>query len=216
MKVILAVAGEHYREGGWMMNAIAGAGMIAFAIFCERFYVIWVKAKFSKEEYLGTVKKFLSERNVDGAIAWLQERDHPLANILRAGLVQFKSGDPKFKEAMDLAAISNLPVLEKRTGYLAMIGNVSTLLGLLGTIIGLIGAFAAVGGAEASKKAEILALSISEAMNCTAFGITIAIPCLVAFSIVSSKTIAVTGDIETVSATVSDFLERISEKEQAA
>ncbi len=215
MKEILAIAGEHYKEGGWMMHGIATAGVIAFAIFCERFYVIWIKAKFSKEEYLGTIKKFLSERNVDGAIAWLQERDNPLSNILRAGLVQFKSGDPKFKEAMDLAAISNLPVLEKRTGYLAMLGNVSTLLGLLGTIIGLIGAFGAVGGAEASKKAEILALSISEAMNCTGFGIGIAIPCLVAFSIVSSKTIAVTGDIETVAATVSDFLERISEKEAA-
>lgn len=215
IKELLALLGEHYHEGGWMMHGIAATGIIAFAIFCERFYIIWIKSKFSKEEYLVTIKKFLSERNVDGAIAWLQEREHPLANILRAGLVQFKSGDPKFKEAMDLASISNMPQLEKRTGYLAMLGNIATLAGLLGTVVGLIGAFGAVGGAEASKKAEILAASISEAMNCTAFGIGTAIPCLLSFAVVSSKTTAVISDIETVSATVSDFLERIAEKEAA-
>ena len=52
-----------------------------------------------------------------------------------------------------------------------MLGNVATLLGLLGTIVGLIGAFGAVANANPADKATILAYSISEAMNCTAFGL---------------------------------------------
>ena len=37
-----------------------------------------------------------------------------------------------------------MPRIETRTGYLAMLGNIATLLGLLGTIVGLITSFAGV------------------------------------------------------------------------
>ena len=69
-----------------------------------------------------------------------------------------------------------------------MLGNVATLLGLLGTIIGLIGAFGAVANANPADKATILANSISEAMNCTAFGLLTAIPALVAYSVLQGRT----------------------------
>jgi biopolymer transport protein ExbB/TolQ len=68
-----------------------------------------------------------------------------------------------------------------------MLGNVATLLGLLGTIIGLIHAFAAVANANPADKATILAASISEAMNCTAFGLLTAIPALVAYSVLQGR-----------------------------
>src|SRR5204863_88231 len=76
----------------------------------------------------------------------------------------------------------------KRTGYLAMIGNVATQVGLLGTIIGLIQCFAGVAGVDASEKARVLSDGIAEAMNCTAFGLIVAIPALVAFSLLQGRT----------------------------
>ncbi len=72
---------------------------------------------------------------------------------------------------MDEEALRELPKLEKRTGYLAMLGNLATLAGLLGTITGLIKAFAGVAGVDPSMKATMLSKGISEAMNCTAFGL---------------------------------------------
>jgi biopolymer transport protein ExbB/TolQ len=89
---------------------------------------------------------------------------------------------------MDEATLREAPVIERRTGYLAMIANVATLLGLLGTILGLIHAFAAVANANPADKATILASSISEAMNCTAFGLATAIPALVAYSVLQGRT----------------------------
>jgi biopolymer transport protein ExbB/TolQ len=52
-----------------------------------------------------------------------------------------------------------------------MLGNLATLAGLLGTITGLIKSFAGVAGVDPSMKATMLSKGISEAMNCTAFGL---------------------------------------------
>ena len=70
-----------------------------------------------------------------------------------------------------------MPKIAKRTGYLALFANLAMLSGLFGTIVGLIKAFGAVGGesVDPSQKARILAEGISEAMNCTAFGLLAAI-----------------------------------------
>ena len=62
-----------------------------------------------------------------------------------------------------------------------MFGNVATLAGLLGTIIGLIKGFGALSEVDPAEKANILSQAISHALNCTAFGLAVAIPALIAF-----------------------------------
>ena len=69
------------------------------------------------------------------------------------------------------------------------------LLGLLGTISGMIVSFAAVANVEASSKATELARGISEAMNCTAFGLLTAIPSLVFYAILQGKTQTLIDDV---------------------
>ena len=81
-----------------------------------------------------------------------------------------------------------LPQLEKRTHYLATFANLATLLGLLGTVSGLIHAFSAVATANPAEKANLLSASISEAMNCTAFGLMVAVPLLFVHAFLQTKT----------------------------
>ena len=64
-----------------------------------------------------------------------------------------------------------------------MLGNLATLAGLLGTITGLIKAFAGVAGVDPSMKATMLSKGISEAMNCTAFGLFVGILGLATYAI---------------------------------
>jgi biopolymer transport protein ExbB/TolQ len=72
----------------------------------------------------------------------------------------------------------NLPLFARA---IAAIAAASMLFGMLGTVIGLVKAFGAVGGesVDPSQKARILAEGISEAMNCTAFGIVVWVPSVV-------------------------------------
>jgi biopolymer transport protein ExbB/TolQ len=66
-------------------------------------------------------------------------------------------------------------------------GNVSVLIGLFGTIVGLITSFAGVAEADAATKAARLSAGISEALNCTAFGLLVAITAIVAFGFFQIK-----------------------------
>jgi biopolymer transport protein ExbB len=126
----------------------------------------------------------------------------PLTRIIQAGLTRFNRPDHEVQAAMDESALSELPRLEKRTGYLAMLGNIATLIGLMGTILGLIHSFAGVAGADPSMKATLLAKGISEAMNCTAFGLITAIPALLGFAILNGWTQSLLDDINEVSVQV--------------
>jgi biopolymer transport protein ExbB len=113
---------------------------------------------------------------------------------------------------MEETMMEIIPQLEKRTPYLALLSNIATLFGLLGTIMGLITAFAAVANASPAEKAALLAASISEAMNCTAFGLMTAIPLLLLHARLTSTTGKIVNSLEMASVkalnTISAFSKR--------
>ena len=100
------------------------------------------------------------------------------------------------ENSMSEGMLETMPKLENRTGYLAVLANVATLLGLLGTIIGLISAFTAVAAADPAQKSTLLSQSISVAMNTTAFGLIAAIPLLILHALIQNKTASIVNSIE--------------------
>jgi biopolymer transport protein ExbB len=186
---MFATLSRHYVEGGWMMHPILASLFVVVGLVLDRAYALYVKAAIDKEAFLRGLKKHIYAGDLDKAISYTaQQKKTPLTSVIKAGLINVPKGEADVQAAMDEATLRESPKLERRTGYLAMLGNVATLLGLLGTIVGLIGAFGAVATANPADKATILASSISEAMNCTAFGLLTAIPALVAYSVLQGRT----------------------------
>jgi biopolymer transport protein ExbB/TolQ len=134
------------------------------------------------------MRKLILGGNFVKAVKLANTVDSPLARIVKAGLLQVRRPDEVIQSAMDEAALNEVPYLESRTGYLAMLSNVATLTGLLGTVVGLIHSFGAVSNADPAQKGTLLAAGISEAMNCTAFGLIVAIPALLAYAVLQSRT----------------------------
>jgi biopolymer transport protein ExbB len=66
-------------------------------------------------------------------------------------------------------------------------------------VSGLISAFAAVATVNPAEKANLLSASISEAMNCTAFGLVTAVPFLVIHALLQTKTTQLIESLESVS-----------------
>ena len=87
-----------------------------------------------------------------------------------------------------------------------MLSNIATLLGLLGTVMGMIGAFGAVANVAPAEKATLLAASIAEAMNATAFGLMVAIPLLGGFGFLQTKAQEVVSDIHEASVATLNFI----------
>ncbi len=198
---------KHFDEGGIMMYPIAAALVFALVIIADRFIVLYFKAWTSKEAFLTGLREHIYRGDLDRAISYCaSQKKTPLVSVIKAGLINVPKGEADVQAAMDEATLRESPRLEKRTGYLAMLGNVATLLGLLGTIVGLITAFAAVSTANAADKASLLSKSISEAMNCTAFGLLTAIPALVAYSVLQGRTQLMVDDINESSVSVLNLI----------
>jgi biopolymer transport protein ExbB len=178
---------EAFKEGGWGMYPILLLLIITVYITVERATYL-AKSKIDADRLLSLLKSQIVSGNIRGAITTCQSTPAPLTKIIAAGLSKAGSSEHEIQQAMDEEALRELPLVEKRTGYLAMLGNLATLAGLLGTITGLIKSFGAVAGVDPSMKATMLSKGISEAMNCTAFGLGTGILGLAAFAVLNGKT----------------------------
>jgi biopolymer transport protein ExbB/TolQ len=204
---------KHYHEGGFMMHPILVSLIVALALVFDRIIILYFKAAIDKEAFVRGLKKHIFAGDLDKAISFCaSQKKTPLVSVVKAGLINVPKGEAEVQAAMDEATLRETPKMEARTGYLAMIGNVATLLGLLGTIVGLISAFGAVANANPADKAAILASSISEAMNCTAFGLLTAIPALVAFSVLQGRTQHMIEDVNETTVSVLNLIVANREK----
>ena len=198
---------KHYHDGGWMMHPILVALGFTVVLIVDRIIALYFQTWISKEAFLKGLREHIYRGDLDRAISYCaSQKKTPLVSVIKAGLINVPKGEADVQAAMDEATLRESPRIEKRTGYLAMLGNVATLLGLLGTIVGLIGAFAAVATASPSDKATILSRSISEAMNCTAFGLITAIPALVAYSVLQGRSQLMLDDINESSVAVLNLI----------
>ncbi len=177
-----------FRAGGPVMYVILIVLITGIAIIIERSIYVLGRNRIDTSAFVHRIVEFIQHNNIKSALEFSSMSNAALPKVTRAGLEEIGGSPADIQNAFELAALSEIPKLEKRTQYLATIANISTLLGLLGTIFGLITSFEAVATADASMKASLLSGGISQAMNTTAFGLIAAIPCMIGYAIIQEKT----------------------------
>ena len=199
---------KHFNDGGWGMYPIVFWSIITIGIIIERSIYLFSKSSINKNMFLASMQKCILAGQIKEAIKLCSAANVPLARIVQAGLVKVNRPDEEVQAAMDEAALRELPKIAARTGYLALLANLAMLSGLLGTVSGLIKSFGSVAGegVDPSAKARILAEGISEAMNCTAFGLIVAIIALIGFAVLNGKTQALEDDINEASVQVLNLI----------
>lgn len=186
---MLHTIGEHFEAGGFMMYPILAMLLITWAIAFERMFALYIAVRENKHALLSGIQKHILKGDIQGAVRFVgNQRQGPIARIIKAGLLKVNKTDKEVQAALDEASLREVPYVEKRTGHLAVLANAATLVGLLGTIIGMIDCFAGVADADPATKAVVLSRGISEAMNCTAFGLITAIPALLLYAMLQART----------------------------
>jgi len=199
---------KSFQEGGWMMIPILLLGIGALVITGERYYKLYFKINLNKEFFFKTLTAHLLKGDLEGMLLVCDQNQAPLSKVVKNCLVRLMNHgtDADIQAALDEGSLTEVPQIEKRIGFLAVIGNVATLLGLLGTITGLIRSFAAVANADAATKAAELTRGISEAMNCTAFGLTVAVPAIIIYSVLQNRAQTLIDDINEISIKTFNFI----------
>jgi biopolymer transport protein ExbB len=184
----IAMAFEH---GGFWMWPILFIQLASIAIIVERAIALFGKRKIKEMEFVGTFEDSVRRGELDSVLSKAEnaKSTSPVARAIAAGAKVARSfgGKEEIQGKMDEVLLHENALLDKRIGFLAMLGNVATLTGLLATITGMIKSFAAVSYANPAEKASLLAAGIAEAMNGTAYGLIVAIPALVAYAILQNR-----------------------------
>lgn len=200
---------RNYQHGGFFMHPIALLMIIALAIAVERMYMLFVKLYVDGVGFMATIQKLVVSGKIGQAAKVCDyHRKAALARVVRAGLAVANQGEVALQNAIDEATLDVLPEINKRTSYLQMIANVATLLGLLGTIVGIITAFSGIANVDPIARQEMLGRGISEALNCTAFGLLLAIPSMIFHSILTARTLKMVDEIDRFSVKLINLLVR--------
>ena len=184
------------KAGGGVMVVIGFLSVAAVAIIIYDFMMLNV-GKLAPSKLFEDVMSKLESRDFASAKTLCRERNNTIiSKIVLAGLDRRNPMDNSASEAMENTARVELTNLWQNISYLSDIVAVAPLLGLLGTVLGMIQAFHAVPLQSASVKTTLLAAGISKAMVCTASGLIVAIPALMAYSYFRGQVQQVTNMIE--------------------
>jgi len=169
-------------KGGWVVPVLMTINLVLLIFSVERFITLTrARGKGRINVFVKKLQGYLDSNQIDDAIASCDKQRGSLANVMRAGLLRYKSlkEDQSLEKDQKLVALQKefeeataleLPILSRNLVILSTIATISVLTGLFGTVLGMIRAFAALAQAGAPD-ALALATGISEALINTAFGI---------------------------------------------
>ena len=189
---------------------LLAAGAFAVVLILERSRALFQTMPISDPQgFFDKVTELVLAGKVGDAVALCDRYPHkPQARVVKQGLLRAHQPEALVEHGLQIAVIEASQTIGKRTGFLATIANVATLLGLFGTIAGLITSFQAVGSADAQQKSALLAAGISTAMNATMMGLGIAIPCMIAFSFLMNRSNRLIAEVEQTAIRVLDILKQ--------
>lgn len=194
------------------MVPILVCGVFAIAIILERFRALFlVYPMRGSNAFYDKVKNLVVANRISEAIAFCDRyRAKPIARIVKEGLLRSHQPEDIIQNGLEIEASENLDRIRARTSFLSMIANVATLIGLIGTILGLVRAFESIGGAFAQSRSAFLAQGISMAMNHTLWGLAIAVPCMVFYSLMMNRTNRLRSEFERAAVRTLDLLQQRS------
>lgn len=198
MSIITSIS-HAFLQGGIWMWVILAAQLFSLAIIVERVLALYFNRGQAQKNIVRQFEDDIRKGNIEKVITRagkLSEED-PIGKVVQVGAQAALDlgGRTQIQAKMDEILLSENAKLEKRTGFLAMIGNVGTLLGLLGTIVGLIDSFASVANVNPAEKAALLSQGISMAMHSTAYGLIMAIPALVMYAVLTNRAHTLAEDL---------------------
>lgn len=186
-----------FSTGGFFMWPLLACSVVAVTVIILRGIAL------RRKNVLPLVIESEIERLVPGGSAErlariVQQDDSSLGKIVRTALQNLRAPRNETVEVVETKARHEMIIIEKGLIVLEIITGIAPLLGLIGAVAGLVRVFSALGVGTGTSNTQAIALGIAEALNATVFGLSIAVPTLIAFSYFSKKIEVMSVEIETL------------------
>lgn len=186
---------DRIRQGGPLVWPILGIGVLAMLIVLERLVTL-ARKRLNAERFMERLSRSIDNEDWEGC------RDHcnrcgrkPISRVLMAGIEFHWRPRPDLENALQEAILREIPPLERFLSTLGMLGSIAPLLGLLGTVTGMINTFRAI-TFHGTSNPRLMSGGISEALVTTMLGLAVAIPILLAHSLLTRRVEREIGKME--------------------
>ena len=193
-------------DGGPIMWVILAGSLIAVFVFLKKVFQFH-REEINVRELLRGLFNVLKRDGFVEAITLCDNTPGPAARLLGAAILAYERGDEDIRQAIDDAALEEMPKLERHINLLGTIGFVMPLIGFLGTVLGMMRAFQVAANAEALS-AERISEAVNMALITTASALVVAMPCYIAYNYLVARVNSITLDMEKASLEIMNFFER--------
>ena len=203
------------QQGGPVLALIALCALIAAFIFILKWFEFY-RAQMDVNEIVTGLTNVLRREGMIEAITLCDNSPGPVPRVLSSAIRAYKEDDD-IREAIATQTLIEVPRLESRLNILATLAYVTPLLGLLGTVLGLVDSFQTITANPDAAVTTLPELSkgVYKALLCTAAGLSVAIPCHIAYNYLVSRVQDFCTDMEKASAEIMYFF-RHHKKENVA
>lgn len=178
---------QFFQDGGNFMFINVAMLAISFAVIVERTVALMFRMNLNAGPFMEEISKLVKAGNFDRADKICRVASNsPLAKVIRGGILNANKGELEVAKSMEEGLLEHMPPVHARIQWLWSLANIATLVGLIGTIAGLIKTFQSLGNVPAEEKQKLLSAGISAALNNTAFGLSIAVVCIIFHLILGS------------------------------
>ncbi len=189
--------------GGWIGFVLLISSILAVSLII-RLCLTLRRSTLAPADLTEEISPDVKSGSYRSAFEKASQNDSFLGRALACGLRETDRGWHAVEKAIEDALADETAALYRRTDPLSVIGNVAPMLGLLGTVIGMVSTFGELAVDDASGRN--LANGIYFALVTTVDGLIVAIPVLVAHSLLNAR---IAGLVSFVAGRIDDLLEPV-------
>jgi biopolymer transport protein ExbB len=193
------------QDGGAVLWVILACGLGALVVFVERSLHLH-RARIKSEDFLKGVFTILKRRNVDEALAICDDTPGPVAHLLKTAILHRHADREDLRTALEESSLAEVSRMERRLVVVATVAQIAPLLGLLGTVLGIVETLMTMRIQAPLVHSVDIMDGLFRALITTAAGLTVAIPCYVAFNLLVVKIDRIVLDMERASSEIMAFI----------
>ena len=201
----------YFRKGGPIMYPLLVVSILALTVILERLVFLTREKSNRQPKVVEAILAAVAEGDVNRAI---RAGEGTTDFVARALTYAMRHREKSLSNALVRAGANEVHRFNRGISILDTCITAAPLLGLLGTVTGMMGSFGMLGGAELSAPAQITG-GIAEALIATAFGLTIAISCLIPMSYLHGQANGARHEIEDTSTHLEILMKPIIDAEAA-
>jgi len=196
---------EIFQIGGFTMYILLFCSFISITILLERLLYYRKLSKTGRTEFMNKIKRALKNGHLERAMEICKDVSAPFSNVIHSGLELHGRHGKEISNAMEREITIETAKLERYTSIVATIGNTAVYIGLFGTVLGIIRAFHDIASAGAGGMAIVIG-GVAEALVCTATGLFVAIPAVVAYNYFTKRVERFIDDMELCASELIDLV----------